>query len=104
MDDLRDYRFYEEDMLHLTPSAVGYIWEAFSKCYLDEKTLELWQEVNKITKAVSHHIRTDSQDQIKRFAEKILARINSVSAKVPEIDLDNERKYFTDLQNSSEKR
>ena len=104
MDDLRDYRFYEEDMLHLNPSAVDYIWEAFSKCYLDEKTLDLWREVSKITKAVSHHIRTDSQDQKKKFAEKILSRIDTVCAKVPEINLDIERKYFIDLQDSSEKK
>lgn len=99
MDDLRDYRFYDEDMLHLTQSAVNYIWEAFSKCYIDERTLDLWQEVSKITRAVTHHIKTDSKEQIKKFAEKILARIDSVTVKAPEIDLDSERKYFSDLQN-----
>ncbi len=101
MDDLRDYRFYEEDMLHLTASAIGYIWEAFSKCYFDDRTLEVWQEVSKISKAVSHRIKTGQQDQIKKFAEKILDKINSVNSKVPEIDLERERKYFLDLQINS---
>ncbi len=99
MDDLRDYRYYEEDMLHLTSSAINYIWEAFSECYFDRSTRELWQEVSRITRAFSHRIKSDSPDQIKKFAEKILSRIDSVTGKVPEIDLDKERKYFLGLLN-----
>jgi len=98
MDDLRDYRFYDEDMLHVNSSAVNYIWNAFKSCYFDEKTAELWQEVSKITKAVSHQVQNGSAEKIKLFAEKILGRIDAVLRKAPGIDLENEKKYFTDLQ------
>jgi len=97
MDDLRDYRFYEEDMLHLTDSAVTYIWESFSRSFLDEKTLGTWQEIIKITKAISHNIKTGSEDQIKKFAEKMISKIESVLSKNPGIDLGREKKYFLDL-------
>jgi hypothetical protein len=100
MDDLRDYRFYDNDMLHPSSSAVDYIWNAFTKCYFDNSTMEIWKEVTKITKAVSHCIQTDSGEGIRKFAEKILARIDSITKKIPTVDLDSERRYFLDLLNS----
>ena len=45
MDDLRDYRYYDDDMLHLSSTAVDYIWRAFSDCYFDDKTKELVREL-----------------------------------------------------------
>jgi hypothetical protein len=97
MDDLRDYRFYNDDMLHPSQAAVDYIWNAFSACYFDEKTRELWQEVSRITKAVSHKIQTTSKSEITKFAKNILSRIDSVEKKLPGINLDSERVYFNDL-------
>lgn len=38
MDELRDYRFYAEDMIHPSPLAVEYIWERFQDTYMDSKT------------------------------------------------------------------
>ena len=37
MDDLRDYRFYAEDMVHPNNQAINYIWEYFSKAFFSEK-------------------------------------------------------------------
>jgi hypothetical protein len=98
MDDLRDYRFYEQDMLHLTPSAVNYIWEAFTGSYFEGKTLELWKEIVKISKATGHRIKGNSPGQIVQFSDKILLQIESILRKEPGIDLGNERKYFSDLK------
>jgi hypothetical protein len=100
MDDLRDYRFYEEDMLHLSPSAVNYIWEAFTTSYLDAKTLEVWKEVARIDKAMGHRLKGDSPGNIVKFSEKILIQIESILQKEPGIDLEKERDYFSGLKNS----
>lgn len=97
MDDLRDYRFYEKDMLHLSESAVDYIWKAFTDCYLDEKTVSVWTEINKITRAMAHQLKGSARDKIGTFVQKMAARIESVEAKVPGIDLEREKKYFLDL-------
>ena len=100
MDDLRDYRFYDNDMLHPSSSAVEYIWNAFTKCYFDNSIMEIWKEVTKITKAVSHQIQRDSGEGVRKFAEKILARIDSITKRIPTLNLNNEKKYFLDLLNS----
>ncbi|HPT21693.1 MAG TPA: GSCFA domain-containing protein [Bacteroidales bacterium] len=97
MDDLRDYRFYNEDMLHLSPVAVNYIWNAFSGCYLDDKTLNIWNEVVKITKACNHRINTDSAEKITIFAERMLKQVSAIESIIPLVDLSHERDYFHSL-------
>lgn len=97
MDDLRDYRFYNDDMLHPSSTAINYIWEQFSGCYMESKTRALWSEVAKITKARNHHISTGSQIKREKFAVNMLKQISETEARVPSIDLSAERSYFLDL-------
>jgi hypothetical protein len=97
MDDLRDYRFYDDDMLHPSGAAVSYIWEAFSQCYLDENTRDLWNEVSSISKAVGHKIRKTSGEETRRFAERSLEKIASISLRVPGISFEAEKAYFQGL-------
>lgn len=97
MDDLRDYRYYNDDMLHPSSSAIEYMWEAFAKCYLDEKTHKLWDEIYGISKAVSHRIQSGSVTEIRKFAETMISRIDSINRRKPGIDLSPERSHFAGL-------
>jgi len=99
MDDLRDYRFYDDDMLHLSSAAVEYIWNAFSDCYFDTETRDLYREIAKIARAMSHRIHSGSSQNLKTFAATILDRIESVCSRKPSLNFDSEKKYFTDLLN-----
>jgi hypothetical protein len=99
MDDLRDYRFYDDDMLHLSDKAIDYIWEAFSDCYFNKTTKDLWREVSGISKAVSHRIQTENEDKTKKFAESIISRIDRIAEKNPFVNLEKEREYFLRLSN-----
>jgi hypothetical protein len=100
MDDLRDYRFYADDMQHPSDSAINYIWEAFAGSYLTGNTINTWNEVVKISKAYHHRFNTDSVLKRKDFAEKILERISKIEIKVPAIELSREKNYFLKLRNS----
>ncbi|MCE5347312.1 MAG: GSCFA domain-containing protein [Bacteroidales bacterium] len=99
MDDLRDYRFYNEDMLHPSSVAVNYIWNAFSECYMDKNTLNNWNKVVKITKACNHRLNTDSASKINDFVKHMLKQISDAENKIPGIDLSNEKDYFQDILN-----
>jgi hypothetical protein len=99
MDDLRDYRFYGDDMLHPSSSAINYIWEAFTGCYLDRPALNTWREVIRITRAFNHRFRTDSDLKIKYFAERILKQISDLRIKEPTIDLSREEDHFLKMRN-----
>ena len=94
MDDLRDYRFYNDDMLHPSTLAINYIWEAFAGCYLDNYTINTWKEVVKINKAFNHLLITDSDAKRKYFAEHVLKQISDIKIKVPSVDLSMEENYF----------
>lgn len=97
MDELRDYRFYDEDMLHPSSKAVEYIWEAFSKCYLSQDTIMAWKEAAAIVKAVQHRISSGSQSPVKEFATNMLRKISKVEKIHPIIDLSEEKEYFENL-------
>jgi hypothetical protein len=98
MDDLRDYRFYNDDMFHPSTSAVNYIWEAFAGCYLESNTINIWKDVVKITKAFNHRFNTDSDSKRMYFAERVLKQISDIKAKVPLIDLSREEDHFLKMR------
>ncbi len=98
MDDLRDYRYYADDMLHLTETAVDYIWDAFCRCYFDGSTAGLWREVEKISRAVSHRIQSGERNEIRKFSENILSRIDRLVSENPGLDLTKARDHFLGLK------
>jgi hypothetical protein len=94
MDELRDYRFYESDMLHPSRLAIEYIWEAFSGSFLDEKTMNTYREAAAIVKASLHRISNSSDPKTKIFAESTLAKIEKLEKAIPGIDFSKEKQYF----------
>jgi len=54
LDDLRDYRFYAEDMLHPSSQAIDYIWEKFTETWFDDETLKKAREFEKHNKSLNH--------------------------------------------------
>lgn len=97
MDDLRDYRFYSDDMLHPSAKAIEYIWNLFSDCYLDAKTKKLWMEISAITRAMEHKIQSASNSEIAIFAKNMLKKIEAVENTQQDIRLNREREYFKGL-------
>ncbi|HOF19821.1 MAG TPA: GSCFA domain-containing protein [Bacteroidales bacterium] len=94
MDDLRDYRFYDDDMLNPSSFAIRYIWQRFSDCYLDAATAELRNEALKIRKAMGHRLGDTPHDRKKEFAKGMLEKISVMENKFRRIDLREERSYF----------
>lgn len=71
IDDLRDYRFYTDDMLHPSKVAIDYIWEQFSATYFETETKSIIQQVDKIIRAQNHRPLNPKTDQHKKFLEKL---------------------------------
>jgi hypothetical protein len=99
MDDLRDYRFYDDDMLHPSKAAIDYIQKAFSECYFDAETLALKDDLLSIKKAMNHRFLTDSMSGKKEFAANILRKIAQLEKKKSGIDLSREKSYFQNITN-----
>ncbi|PTX44396.1 GSCFA family protein [Christiangramia gaetbulicola] len=86
MDELRDYRFYAEDMLHPNPVAVNYIWKLFSENWLSDKSISLNKEIDKIQKALSHSPRAENSESHRKFLTELQRKIEEIHKKHPEIN------------------
>ena len=71
LDELRDYRFFAEDMAHPTALAVDYIWERFSNTYFSSKTIEGIKEYEKIVKTEKHRPSNPDSEQYLSLLEKV---------------------------------
>jgi hypothetical protein len=90
MDELRDYRFYAEDLLHPSETAVQYIWERFTEMYLDDATQEILKQVNEIKKAMNHRPLNPHNESHKQFLMQTLLKIERLCAKTPYLCFENE--------------
>ena len=82
MDDLRDYRFYKEDLIHPNSMAVQYIWEKFGNAYFSDDTKVFINENNKIITALSHKTNDEKNPKYQEFLDKINQRILEQQKKV----------------------
>lgn len=85
MDDLRDYRFYENDLIHPNTLAVEYIWEKFSQNWLSDETIDVMKEVGRIHKSMEHTPFYPDSDKHKEFERNLEKRIRELRMKYPEI-------------------
>jgi len=82
MDDLRDYRFYKEDMIHPNSQSVSYIFEKFGGAYFSENTKDFIKENFKINKALEHRTDDEKDPKYIEFKEKLNQRIEIQRQKV----------------------
>ncbi|WP_027384512.1 GSCFA domain-containing protein [Epilithonimonas caeni] len=82
MDDLRDYRFYKDDMIHPNSQAVQYIWEKFGNAYFSDETKVFINENNKIITALNHKTNDEKNPKYQEFLEKINQKILEQQKKV----------------------
>ena len=94
MDDLRDYRYYADDMLHPSNMAIDYIWEQFEQTYFDNKTLNICKEVEKIILAKNHRPLNPNTLNHKKFIENQIKSIQEIELKYPFIDFADELNHF----------
>ncbi len=94
MDELRDYRWYEEDMLHPSATAVDYITERLIAAHFDRTDDPLREEVERLRMAARHrHARPTSNGAL-RFAEAQLRKARDLHERHPHVCLNEEIVHF----------
>lgn len=94
MDELRDYRFYAPDMLHISEVAVDFIWEKFEKSLIDSESQQVAKKVDKIVKAANHKPLHESTLEYLRFLERMNNEAIQLESKNRFLNLDSEKKCF----------
>lgn len=87
LDELRDYRFFADDMIHPSSMAVEYVWERFCTAFFTEKTLELLPQVAKINKALQHRPLKADSEAYRRFTEQIECDLAELKQKYPYLNI-----------------
>ena len=85
MDELRDYRFYKEDMIHPNQIAINYIWEKFYENWLSDEALELKKEVIKIQRGLEHKPFNPNSEGHQQFLSSLQEKIKTLKKKYSHI-------------------
>ena len=80
-DELRDYRFYQPDMLHPSEQAVDYIYELFAETYFSADAKEMVREWQPIKAALAHRPFNPDSEEHKAFLAKVSAQKDAFLAK-----------------------
>jgi hypothetical protein len=94
MDELRDYRFYAPDMLHVNDIAIEHIWQKFSTTMIAESSAEIIKKVTKITKSIEHRPLNPGSKTYVNFLSNNLNEINNLLKTFPFLNFEDEKKYF----------
>lgn len=78
MDELRDYRFYNEDMLHPSALAVNYIWDCFKVAHIASSAFETMEAVSAIQKSLQHRSFNPTSESHQKFEANLRAKIAKV--------------------------
>lgn len=90
IDDLRDYRYYADDLAHPSKMAVDYVWERFCEYALTEKAQRLLPQIEQIVSAAEHRPFNSESEAHKTFCRKMLAKVEEIH----DIDFSLEKSEF----------
>ena len=94
MDDLRDYRFYEDDMIHPNITALEYIRNKFTDAIIDEQSQSILNEIKKLIQAAKHKPFYPNSQSYKQFKEKFMEQTKKLRKQYPFLSLNEFEKYF----------
>ncbi|MFD2725380.1 GSCFA domain-containing protein [Hyunsoonleella rubra] len=85
MDELRDYRFYAEDMIHPNQTAIDYIWERFKSVWISEDSFQTMEAVDTIQRGLQHKPFNPHSEAHQKFLQTLEAQKGIVAKQVPHI-------------------
>lgn len=85
-DDLRDYRFYKEDLAHPNELAINYVWEKFSDACFNDQTIELNKQIYKLNQALNHREMTSGSQEQQKLQDFITKQKGELKKLAPEIE------------------
>ncbi len=85
VDELRDYRFYADDMLHPSNISIQYIWELFKETFFTKNTLEVLNDWQPICKMLSHKMNDNYSEAANIFSKRLENKLQDFKIKYPSL-------------------
>lgn len=83
LDELRDYRFYAEDMLHISAPAVDYIWTRFKEAFFSEEACQVMRRVERINKGLGHRPFAPESESYIAFRRNLEEELEQLCGRFP---------------------
>lgn len=90
LDDLRDYRYYTQDLIHPNEQAIEYIWLKFSETYFSPKTIDLISRIDSILKAIAHRANFQESSGHLTFLQQTKDKIMQMQKEFSFLDFSKE--------------
>jgi len=88
MDELRDYRFYNQDMIHPNDLAIDYIWETFKIVWLAEDAVETAKKIASIQTKKAHRPFNPNSESHQKFLDNLQLEIAQIQKELPHVKFD----------------
>ncbi|MBK8488111.1 MAG: GSCFA domain-containing protein [Bacteroidetes bacterium] len=95
IDDLRDYRFFEKDLVHPNAMAIDYVWEKFKSWAISKDCYSTMENISKINSAIQHRPFFNKTEQHKEFRKKMVGFTLQLQKKNPMLNFEKEIEFFT---------
>jgi len=83
LDDLRDYRFYKEDMIHPNNVALDYIWNKFKETWIEKENWDTLKKIDAIQRGLMHKPFNATSEQHQLFLKNLNKKIKNIQLKYP---------------------
>jgi hypothetical protein len=94
IDDLRDYRFYAEDLVHPNYTATQYVWEKFVETFMSNATQQCMKQVAEIQLARQHKPFFAGSTEHQKFLNSMVQKTTQLQLECPSIDLSAAESFF----------
>jgi hypothetical protein len=94
MDDLRDYRFYAEDLVHPNFAASGYVWDKLVETYMDHKTQAIMKQIAELQLAMNHKPFFTGSVEHQKFLQSCILKTETLIAAHPTLSLQDHLAFF----------
>lgn len=94
LDELRDYRYYANDLLHPNEVAIQYLWERFTEHRIAPDTQEEMNLVERLISAMNHRPFNPESESYQKFRKKTEELIAELEKKIPQIEWEKEKKNW----------
>lgn len=94
IDDLRDYRFYAEDLVHPNYAASNYVWEKLVETYFNEQTQDIMKQVAELQLAMQHKPFFAGSTQHKEFLQNCIVKTERLLSLYPYLALTEQVQFF----------
>ena len=94
IDDLRDYRFYAEDLVHPNYAATNYVWEQFIETYMSAETQTIMKQVAELQLAINHKPFFVGSTEHQKFLGSCIEKTEHLLAQYPFLPLQKHLQFF----------